>query len=333
MTNYQRCYYTFTFSYKFEHDYDTVYFAYSQPYSYTDLMDDLSEIEKKKLDFVSRNTLCRTLAGNRCDYLTITTRTNMDAVSQKRGVVISARVHPGESNSSWMMKGVIDFLISDHPEAQTLRDNFIFKIIPMLNPDGVINGNYRCSLAGCDLNRRWKNPSQLLHPTIYNTKQLIKQFASERPLALYCDLHGHSKRKNVFMYGNTDPKCPEATRIFPYLMSKIAGSHIFSYEYSRFKVQRCKEYTARVTLWREIKTPNIFTLEASFCGPKPDGSNLIAKPLDGENLNYHYTVADLMEVGTKLCQTLLYYPHESLLEQGNGSIGSMHVQELKNYHH
>ncbi len=28
----------------------------------------------------------------------------------------------------------------------------------MLNPDGVINGNYRCSLAGCDLNRRWKNP-------------------------------------------------------------------------------------------------------------------------------------------------------------------------------
>lgn len=27
----------------------------------------------------------------------------------------------------------------------------------MLNPDGVINGNYRCSLAGCDLNRRWKS--------------------------------------------------------------------------------------------------------------------------------------------------------------------------------
>jgi murein tripeptide amidase MpaA len=51
-----------------------------------------------------------------------------------------------------MMKGVIDFLISDNPEAKTLRDNFVFKIIPMLNPDGVINGNYRCSLAGCDLN-------------------------------------------------------------------------------------------------------------------------------------------------------------------------------------
>jgi murein tripeptide amidase MpaA len=61
-----------------------------------------------------------------------------------------------------------------------LRDNFIFKIIPMLNPDGVINGNYRCSLAGCDLNRRWKNPNKFLHPTIYHTKKLIKSTHLER---------------------------------------------------------------------------------------------------------------------------------------------------------
>jgi len=27
------------------------------------------------------------------------------------------------------------------------------QIVPMLNPDGVINGSYRCSLAGVDLNR------------------------------------------------------------------------------------------------------------------------------------------------------------------------------------
>jgi hypothetical protein len=135
-----------------------------------------------------------------------------------------------------MMKGVIDFLISDAPEAKALRDQFVFKIIPMLNPDGVINGNYRCSLLGCDLNRRWKYPSEMLHPTIFHTKSLILQFAKERPLALFCDLHGHSKRKNVFMYGNSDSKCPEATRIFPYLLSKLAGPHMFSYDYSRFKV-------------------------------------------------------------------------------------------------
>jgi hypothetical protein len=122
-----------------------------------------------------------------------------------------------------MMKGVIDFLLGDSAEAKILRDNFVFKIIPMLNPDGVINGNYRCSLAGCDLNRRWKYPSQLIHPTIFYTKKLIKDLADERQLALFCDLHGHSRRKNVFIYGNADPTNLEASKVFPFLMSKIAG--------------------------------------------------------------------------------------------------------------
>lgn len=39
--------------------------------------------------------------------------------------------------------GFIDFLVSQHPTAQVLRDHVIFKIVPMLNPDGVYLGNYR----------------------------------------------------------------------------------------------------------------------------------------------------------------------------------------------
>ena len=72
-----------------------------------------------------------------------------------------ARQHPGETCGSYMMHGVIDFLLSNRPEAEFLRENCVFKIIPMLNPDGVIHGNYRTSLAGCDLNRRWKKPSKV----------------------------------------------------------------------------------------------------------------------------------------------------------------------------
>ena len=83
-------------------------------------------------------------------------------------------MHPGESNSSYLVHGVIKFLLSEAPEAAELRDKFIFKVIPMLNPDGVIYGNYRSSLLGVDLNRRWKNPSKFLHPTIYYTKSFIK---------------------------------------------------------------------------------------------------------------------------------------------------------------
>ena len=49
-------------------------------------------------------------------------------------MVLTARVHPGETVGSWMMKGALDFLLSDHPDAHVLRDNFVFKIVPMLNP-------------------------------------------------------------------------------------------------------------------------------------------------------------------------------------------------------
>lgn len=60
-----------------------------------------------------------------------------------------------------MMQGCIDFLLGDSVEAEYLRENCVFKIVPMLNPDGVIHGNYRSSLAGCDLNRRWKKPHRV----------------------------------------------------------------------------------------------------------------------------------------------------------------------------
>jgi cytosolic carboxypeptidase protein 2/3 len=114
-----------------------------------------------------------------------------------------ARVHPGETVSSFMTEGIIDWLLSE--EATPVRANFVIKIIPMLNPDGVIHGNYRCSLAGCDLNRRWENPSKEIHPEIYFAKQLIIEFDKICSVALIIDLHGHNLKRSAFLYGCHKP--------------------------------------------------------------------------------------------------------------------------------
>ena len=58
-------------------------------------------------------------------------------------IFLTARVHPGESPSSHVMHGIIEFLVSNDDRAQKLRKVYCFKIIPMLNPDGVYLGNYR----------------------------------------------------------------------------------------------------------------------------------------------------------------------------------------------
>lgn len=44
----------------------------------------------------------------------------------------------------------------------------------MINVDGVIYGNFRCDITGVDLNRRWKSPSSLLHPQVFEIKKAIK---------------------------------------------------------------------------------------------------------------------------------------------------------------
>ena len=133
----------------------------------------------------------------------------------------------------------------------------------MINPDGVVNGNYRTSLAGCDLNRRWKTPNRRLHPTVFALKKLIKELHDERTVTLYCDLHGHSRKQNVFMYGCVNKAQPEETRMFPLILSKL--NPIFKFESCKFGVQKSKESTARVALFKELKdVPNIFTMESTF---------------------------------------------------------------------
>jgi murein tripeptide amidase MpaA len=67
--------------------------------------------------------------------------------------MLTSRVHPGESMSSFVIEYLIDYLVGNSVEARILRENFVFYIVPMLNIDGVVNGNYRCNLSGVDLNR------------------------------------------------------------------------------------------------------------------------------------------------------------------------------------
>ena len=51
-------------------------------------------------------------------------------VQQRKAVILSARVHPGETNASWMMKGFLDFLLGSSTEAKVAlcHDSIFLKI-------------------------------------------------------------------------------------------------------------------------------------------------------------------------------------------------------------
>ena len=95
---------------------------------------------------------------------------------------MSARVHPGETPSSFVLNGFINFLLNrDDQIAIALRRQYVFKLIPMLNPDGVAQGYYRMDTKGINLNRLYLNPSKHDHPTIFAARSLLRYVITNIP--------------------------------------------------------------------------------------------------------------------------------------------------------
>uniref|UniRef100_A0A8B9EPV5 Cytosolic carboxypeptidase 1 n=1 Tax=Anser cygnoides TaxID=8845 RepID=A0A8B9EPV5_ANSCY len=268
-----KSYYTITFTVTFQHKDDVCYFAYHYPYTYSTLKMHLQKLESMhnpQQIYFRQDVLCETLAGNSCPLVTITAMPESnyyEHICQFRNrpyIFLSARVHPGETNASWVMKGTLEYLMSNNPNAQSLRESYIFKIIPMLNPDGVINGNHRCSLSGEDLNRQWQNPNPDLHPTIYHAKGLLQYLAAIKhlPLAL------------------------------PKILSQTAPA--FCMGSCSFVVEKSKESTARVVVWREIGVQRSYTMESTLCGCD-----------QGKYKGLQIGTRELEEMGAKFCVGLL----------------------------
>ena len=148
-------YYTLTFQVNFKYNDDEVYLAHCFPYTYSDCCELLNRLcTSDTKDKIRKTVLCKTLAGNDCEMVIITNfMSRPEDIAVRSAVILTSRVHPGESNASFIMHGTLEYLVSDDEGAKYLRDHYVFKIVPMLNPDGVIVGNYRCSLSGLDLNR------------------------------------------------------------------------------------------------------------------------------------------------------------------------------------
>ena len=143
----------------------------------------------------------------------------------------------------------------------------------------------------------WTNPSKRLTPSVYHAKQMICRLKEDRGVVLFCDLHGHSRKHNIFCYGcevKGQPVERLAERIFPFMLGRAAN--VFAFRDCSFRIQRQKESTARVVVFHEMKIANAFTLEASFAG-----ANF------GKESGRHFTPKHLREIGHCFCDCILDY--------------------------
>ncbi|XP_006977835.1 cytosolic carboxypeptidase 6 isoform X12 [Peromyscus maniculatus bairdii] len=301
--------YVMSFAFCFDREDDIYQFAYCYPYTYTRFQHYLDSLQKRNMDYFFREQLGQSVQQRQLDLLTITSPENLREGTEKKVIFITGRVHPGETPSSFVCQGIIDFLVSQHPIARVLREHLVFKIAPMLNPDGVYLGNYRCSLMGFDLNRHWLDPSPWAHPTLHGVKQLIIKMYNDPKTSLefYIDIHAHSTMMNGFMYGNIfeDEERFQRQSIFPKLLCQNAED--FSYTSTSFNRDAVKAGTGRRFLGGLLDhTSYCYTLEVSF----------YSYIIGGTTAAVPYTEEAYMKLGRNVARTFLdYYRLNSLVER------------------
>ena len=127
---------------------------------------------------------------------------------------------------------------------------------------------------------------------------MLKKTQESREIEIFIDVHGHSWKSNVFMYGcetqNKGNMARNNEKIFPLLFSKRTKH--FEFADCNFTIHKDKESTGRVVVCKDLMVQNSFTLESSFCGPQ-----------NGEYSDCHFTPDQLVIIGEDFCRTLHKY--------------------------
>src|SRR5262249_2554070 len=130
---------------------NSVWIAHATPYPLTRLQRLLDESAHSP--YVRLEVIGHSLEGRELQLVTVTD----SAVSalNKKCIWLITRQHAWETGTSYVLEGALRFLLSDQEQARDLRKRVIFRLIPTMDPDGLVHGHVRFNSLGYDLNRHW----------------------------------------------------------------------------------------------------------------------------------------------------------------------------------
>ena len=336
------------FRWTFRHKIETAeptYFAFTFPFSHGDCVATLdaidarfaSDLSLRERVYVRRQTLARSLEGRDVDVLTVTAPGGVSECDYDDAPVVSSRVappgatpldrpvfivsagvHPGEKPGNHMMCGILEFLLRpDDPRAVALRERFVFKLVPMLNPDGAFRGHFRQDTLGQNLNRHYDDPDPHKQPVIHAVVRMAMHYASQLRLGFYVDLHGHMNKRGVFAFGNAldDPDANALTRAYAQLCSLNTPHfdvHACNFTEKNMRAEdkngrTTKEGSGRVALHAKTGLPHLYTVEARYVSsrllarvPPASGDDGRASPPSRSPHPVKYTPEVLNDVGRAL---------------------------------
>lgn len=150
------------------------------PCYYSDTCDFLEKIVKERGN--CEIFVCGKSAGNR-QITGIRT-----GEKGKPRVLCLAGQHPVEFPGIWAVRSIADFITSQIPEAERLRKRFYFEIIPIVNPDGNVNGRNCFTDEKVDLYQVFGENPDADQPQSTEGK-ILWQWATHPPADLWINFH------------------------------------------------------------------------------------------------------------------------------------------------
>ena len=194
-----------------------VYLARYYPYTLSHSLAYLDSISDSPL--VHREILgVKQPTGCEVELVTISDFSVSD--QNKKHIWLHARTHPAETGSSFVLEGLINYLLNGTSSSRQILQDFVFYIVPMHTPEGVVAGNYRTTADSINLEPVWffdqYNPAYLTADApeenhILNTKMREQVVNSqEPPIDLALNLHSSNSAPDVpaffFPHFGSDPE-------------------------------------------------------------------------------------------------------------------------------
>jgi len=171
---------------------ESVYLAWAVPYTMRHLE---SLIDRSKGDpRFSVETIGLSVEGRPIYAITVTDPKTDD--EDKKVVWITGTQHAYEMAAGPVCDGIVATLLEDSDSSKAVLKNYVYRMVPIMNPDGVMHGGYRYNMHDIDLNRNWDedapNPwdREISEPEVASVKWAIEEWVSSgNGLDFYFDFH------------------------------------------------------------------------------------------------------------------------------------------------
>jgi hypothetical protein len=173
-----------TFTWQTKIDARQAWFAWGPPFTATDATTLVERIAASS-PHARRFELCRSREGRPVPGLVIEEKTSN--ASPRYGVWVEARQHAWELGASWACRGLVEWLVSSDPRAQSLRRKCRFEVVPIMDIDNVATGNGGKNQPPHDHNRDWSE--QPHWPEVRAAQERIRVLARAGRMDMFIDLH------------------------------------------------------------------------------------------------------------------------------------------------